>query len=99
MRTEKFAGKSKELRVLLGKREADKPRPGSPGIFRAEQVCQIIATACEKPPEYLSHWTRKELVHSTGLARYSRGDNTFHRRSFFNIRQTLSRTVANIGKI
>jgi hypothetical protein len=34
----------------------------SPGKFEAEQVCQVIALACETPPEYLSHWTRKELV-------------------------------------
>jgi hypothetical protein len=39
----------------------DKPRPGSPGKFEPEQLCQIIALACEKPPDYLSHWTRKEL--------------------------------------
>ena len=57
---EQFAGKPKELRILIGKLLADKPRPGSPGIFSAEQVCQIIALACETPPEYLSHWTRKE---------------------------------------
>ena len=62
---EKFSGKSKELRVRVGKLLADKPRPGSPGIFSAEQVCQIIALACEKPPEHLSHWTRKELVRET----------------------------------
>jgi len=99
MRTEKFAGKSKELRVPVGKLKADKPRLGSPGIFSAEQVCQIIALACETPPEYLSHWTRKELVHETRLAGYGRGDNTFNRRSFVKIRQTSSCTVANIGKI
>jgi hypothetical protein len=34
---------------------------GSPGKFEAEQVCQIIALACETPPDYLSHWSRKEL--------------------------------------
>lgn len=62
---EQFVGKPKELRHQIGKLLADKPRAGSPGIFSAEQVCQIIALACETPPEYLSHWTRKELVHET----------------------------------
>lgn len=60
---EKFAGKSKELRREVSKILADKPRPGSPGKFSAEQVCQVIALACEKPPSYLSHWTRSQLVY------------------------------------
>lgn len=41
---------------------ADKPRPGCPGTFTPEQICQILAVACEQPPEHLSHWTRPELV-------------------------------------
>jgi len=51
-----------ELRIGIGKLLADKPRPGSPGLFSAEHVCQVIALACETPPSYLSHWTRKGLV-------------------------------------
>ncbi len=40
----------------------DKPRSGRPDTFTAEQICLIVALACEKPPEYISHWTRTELV-------------------------------------
>lgn len=59
---EKLSGKPKELRVAVGKLLADVARPGSPVTFSAEQVCQIIALACETPPDHLSHWTRKDLV-------------------------------------
>lgn len=55
---EKSANKPKELGNLL----ADRARPGSPGKFSAEQVCQFMALACETPPEHLSHWTHKDLV-------------------------------------
>lgn len=44
---------------------SDAPRPGSPGIFTAEQVTQIIAIACE-PPENsgrpITHWTGWEIA-------------------------------------
>lgn len=57
---EKVTGK--KLRTAISQLLADKPRPGSPGSFTAEQICQIIAIACETPPDYLSHWTRLELA-------------------------------------
>ncbi|PPD27973.1 MAG: hypothetical protein CTY22_00795 [Methylomonas sp.] len=41
---------------------ADKPRLGCPGIFTAEQICPLLAVACETPPEHLSHWTQPELA-------------------------------------
>lgn len=43
----------------------DQVRSGSPGKFSAEQICQIIALACEPPEEYgrpVTHWTPKELA-------------------------------------
>lgn len=52
----------KQLREAVSVLLADKPRPGCPGTFTPEQICQILAVACEKPPEHLSHWTRPELV-------------------------------------
>lgn len=58
----KCAGKPKELRAAVGKILADQARPGSPGKFSAEQICQLMALACEAPPEHLSHWTYGELV-------------------------------------
>ena len=59
---EKLVNKPKEWKKTLVEVLADKPRSGSPGKFEAEQICQVIALACETPPEYLSQWTRKGLV-------------------------------------
>ncbi|MEZ5477306.1 MAG: helix-turn-helix domain-containing protein [Thiolinea sp.] len=46
------------IRELL----ADQQRPGSPARFTPEQICRIIALACEKPPPHLSHWSQSELA-------------------------------------
>ncbi len=59
---DKLAQKPEKLTQVVKEIFQDKPRPGSPGKFEAEQICQVMALACETPPEYLSHWTRKELV-------------------------------------
>ena len=59
---EKFDGKPKQLREAVSQWLTDKPRPGSPGVFTAEQICQLLAVACETPPEHLSHWTQPELA-------------------------------------
>lgn len=43
----------------------DLPRPGAPDTFTPEQLCQIIALACEKPEDYdlpITHWTLRELA-------------------------------------
>ena len=59
---ENLEHKPKRLREAVSELLADKPRPGCPGTFTAEQICRVLALACEKPPEHLSHWTRPELV-------------------------------------
>lgn len=59
---EKYAGQSKQLREAVSRILVDKARPGSPGVFTAEQICRLLAVACEAPPKYLSHWTQSELV-------------------------------------
>lgn len=44
---------------------SDRQRPGCPGKFTAEQICQIMNVACETPEESglpLSHWTLSELA-------------------------------------
>jgi len=49
------------IRIIL----ADEVRPGGPTIFTPEQICQIIALACEKPEDSdrpVTHWTPKELA-------------------------------------
>jgi len=43
----------------------DAPRPGAPDKFSAEQLCRIIAVACEDPADYgrpITHWTHRELA-------------------------------------
>lgn len=43
----------------------DLPRPGAPDKFTPEQVCRIIALACESPETYgrpVTHWTARELA-------------------------------------
>jgi hypothetical protein len=47
---EKFAAKPKPLREAVSRLLADKPRPGSPCVFTAEQICRLLAVACETPP-------------------------------------------------
>jgi putative transposase len=59
---EKLKGQPRQLRETISQVLADKPRPGSPGLFTAEQVCHLLAVACETPPEHLSHWTQPELA-------------------------------------
>ena len=56
-------------RALAGKppqaRLEDAPRPGAPDKFSAEQLCQIIAIACENPADHgrpITHWTHRELA-------------------------------------
>lgn len=44
---------------------ADEPRPGAPARYSPEQVCAIIAIACEKPEESglpITHWTQKAIA-------------------------------------
>lgn len=44
---------------------SDRPRSGRPSSFTAEQICQIIAVACEPPVESgreVTHWTPRELA-------------------------------------
>lgn len=55
----------KELRDLILSVLSDTPRSGCPATFSAEQVCQIIAVACEKVEDSerpVSHWTPRELA-------------------------------------
>lgn len=44
---------------------ADEPRPGAPATFTPEQLCQIMALACEPPGDSdrpISQWTPRELA-------------------------------------
>ncbi len=49
----------------LADRLTDAPRPGKPVQITAEQVCQIVALACEPPVESqrpISQWTGREIA-------------------------------------
>jgi transposase len=51
--------------VSVTERLADAPREGAPAKFTPEQVCQIIALACEKPADSdrpISQWSHRELA-------------------------------------
>ncbi len=44
-------------------RLSDVPRPGRRSQISAEQICQLIAVACEQPKERpISQWTGRELA-------------------------------------
>lgn len=46
-------------------RLSDAARPGAPATFTPEQVCAIMALACEPPAQSnlpLSHWSQSELA-------------------------------------
>jgi len=50
-----------EIEAVLSEEE----RSGRPPHFTAEQLCQIVAMACEAPEKYgypVTHWTAKELA-------------------------------------
>lgn len=49
----------------LLERLTDAPRPGKPTQISAEQVCQIVALACELPRDAqrpISQWTAREIA-------------------------------------
>jgi putative transposase len=55
----------KELRRSIEEILADRPRSGAPPTFTPEQVCQIVAVACEEPQgsgRPITHWSTPELA-------------------------------------
>ena len=51
--------------LSVGERLADAPRPGAPARITADQVCRIVALACEAPAESdrpISQWTGREVA-------------------------------------
>lgn len=51
--------------LSVSERLEDAPRPGKPATITAEQVCQIVALACETAVECkrpISQWTGRELA-------------------------------------
>ena len=51
--------------AAVAQRLADLPRPGAPATYTPEQICAIVALACESPEASgrpISHWTQQELA-------------------------------------
>jgi putative transposase len=51
--------------LSVEERLQDLPRPGAPAEISADQVCQIVALACEKPEASerpISQWTSREIA-------------------------------------
>ena len=51
--------------LSLEERLTDAPRPGRPAEITAEQVCQIVALACEAPSvsgRPISQWSQREIA-------------------------------------
>lgn len=49
--------------LSVEERLADLPRAGRPAEISAEQICQVVALACEQPKERpISHWTGREIA-------------------------------------
>jgi putative transposase len=59
------AVKPEALREAIEGVLADEPRSGAPATFTAEQLCQLMAVACEEPEACgrpVTHWTPAELA-------------------------------------
>lgn len=58
-------GDDRALEVVVVGLLADEPRSGAPATFTPEEICQIVALACE-PPEAsarpIDRWTPRELA-------------------------------------
>jgi putative transposase len=56
----------RESRQAIEQTLSDRPRSGAPPTFTAEQVCQIVAMACEAPSQEsgrpVTHWSTTELA-------------------------------------
>ena len=54
-----------EAATSVAERLSDAPRCGAPAIFTPEQICQIMALACEDPERLdvpISQWSQSELA-------------------------------------
>ena len=54
-----------EPSIGVAERLSDAPRSGAPATFTAEQICQIMALACEAPERLdvpISQWSQSELA-------------------------------------
>jgi putative transposase len=68
LKAAKNVGDNDDEHVLAGLVEevlVDEPRSGRPATFTPEQICRIVALACEDPRDYgrpVTHWSTTELA-------------------------------------
>jgi transposase len=78
----------------------DNERSGAPAKFTPEQLCQIVALACEITPEEchrpVSHWTARELADEAIARRIVPTISPRHVGRFLK-RQTFDRTGCVTG--
>jgi putative transposase len=58
-------GDDKQLKSSIQSALTDNARSGCPPKFSADQLCRIVALACQSPADSgrpISHWTRRELA-------------------------------------
>ena len=51
--------------LSLTERLTDAPKPGAPARITPEQVCQVVALACEAPEQFgrpISQWSSREIA-------------------------------------
>ncbi len=51
--------------LSIAERLTDAPKPGAPARITAEQVCQVVALACQAPEQAgrpISQWTAREIA-------------------------------------
>jgi len=89
-----------EASADVAQRLSDASRCGAPATFTPEQICQIMAMACEDPEKLaipISHWSQSELarqaVNRGIVERISHGSIG----RFLKKRPTSSRIAAAIG--
>jgi len=84
----------------VAERLADTPRPGVPPIYTPEQICAIVAMACETPDESgrpISQWSQREIANEAmrrGLVQYVSQRSVGR---FLKKRPTSSHTASGIG--
>ena len=69
-----------EAQESVEERLADLPRPGAKATFSPEQICAIVALACESPEDSglpITHWSQSELAREA--ARRGLVDTISHR--------------------
>ena len=78
----------------------DRERPGAPATFTAEQLCQIVALACEQRPEAcgrpVTHWTPRELADEAAKRHIVPSISPRHVGRFLK-KSTYARTRCGIG--